>query len=167
MKQHVFVAFSLPLFFVPTFANAITWQVSINNNQRLSGWDIRSTEDIDLGLTLLALVSTCLHSSSRHAGQRRWSSAGPRQSLCGGCCGRAHRRMPPPPAAGLAGQAVRLADHAAGSASRAMRLTSPALRLAGQALRLAGQTLRLAGRLPCPHCIQWCKGEKVGVQTLR
>jgi hypothetical protein len=21
--------------------------------------------------------------------------------------------------------------------------------------------LRLAGRLPCPHCIQWCKGEKV------
>jgi hypothetical protein len=23
------------------------------------------------------------------------------------------------------------------------------------------QMLRLAGRLPCPHCIQWCKGEKV------
>lgn len=22
------------------------------------------------------------------------------------------------------------------------------------------QMLRLAGRLPCPHCIQWCKGEK-------
>ena len=25
------------------------------------------------------------------------------------------------------------------------------------------QLLRLAGRLPCPHCIQWCKGEKVGI----
>ena len=23
------------------------------------------------------------------------------------------------------------------------------------------QLLRQAGRLPCPHCIQWCKGEKV------